>query len=98
MMVKHWSPWDNQLLRVLRGEFRLHSPALMFRPGPQGGVAVFHRERALGIWVATGRHTFSFTPKDIGQPGAGPCDIMEIIPMHYEMFSELLDMPGQSSA
>lgn len=97
-MVKYWSPWDNQLLRVLRGEFRLHAPILVFRAGPQGGVAVFHREHPIGLWVATERHTFIYTPKDVGRPPAGPCDIMNIIPLHYEMFSELLDVPDQNSA
>ena len=42
-MVRHWSPWDSQLLRVLRGEFRLEARTLTFRPGPQGG-----RELAAG--------------------------------------------------
>lgn len=97
-MVRDWSPWDNQLLRVLRGEFRLHSPTLMFRPGAQGGVAVFHRERVLGVWVATGRHMFRYLPHETGQRQAGPCDIMDIIPVHYELFSDLLDEPGQDRA
>ncbi len=97
-MVRHWSPWDNQLLRVLRGEFRLHSPTLVFRPGTQGGVAVFNRERALGVWVATGRHQFRYLPEDQVESGSEPCDIMDIIPLHYAMFSELLDMPGENSA
>jgi hypothetical protein len=97
-MVKHWSPWDDQLLRVLRGEFRLHSPDLLFRPGPQGGVAVFHRERVLGLWTATGRHTFCYTPWELDERPVGPCDIMQIIPLHYEMFSYLLDTPHQGSA
>ncbi len=96
-MVRHWSPWDNQLLRVLRGEFRLHSPTLLFRPGPEGGVAVFNRERALGLWVATGRHTYSYLPKDQVDAGSPPCDIMDIIPLHYEMFSDLLDAPDGTS-
>lgn len=97
-MVKHWSPWDNQLLRVLRGEFRLHSPVLMFGLGSHGGVAVFHHERTLGLWVATARHTYRYTPMDRGQSQAGPCDIMNIIPLHYEMFANLLDVPGQDTA
>jgi hypothetical protein len=97
-MVHHWSPWDNQLLRVLRGEFRLHSPALVFRPGEGGGVAVFNHERHLGVWVAAGRLTFRYVSKDHSQPPTAPCDIMDIIPLHYEMFSELLDQPDQNSA
>ena len=97
-MVRHWSPWDGQLLRVLRGEFRLHARMLTFRPGPQGGVAVFHREKLIGIWVATSRLAFRYLPDDPSIAATEPCEIMDIIPLNYELFSGLLDEASRDSA
>jgi hypothetical protein len=97
-MVRHWSPWDGQLLRVLRGEFRIHAPILTFRAGPQGGVAVYHRERPIGVWVATSRHMFRYEPHDRTIARTEPCDIMDIIPLNYELFSELLDAPERRTS
>jgi hypothetical protein len=97
-MVRHWSPWDSQLLRVLRGEFRLHSPTLTFRPGPEGGVGVYHREMLIGVWIATGRLAFRYVPNDPAVAAAGPCDIMDIIPLNYDLFSRLLDAASRDSA
>ena len=97
-MVRHWSPWDGQLLRVLRGEFRLHARTLTFRPGPQGGVAVFHREKLIGIWVATSRLAFRYLPDDPSIAATEPCEIMDIIPLNHELFSGLLDEASRDSA
>lgn len=97
-MVRHWSPWDSQLLRVLRGEFRLHARTLTFRAGPQGGVAVFHREKLIGVWVATSRLVFRYLPIDASIAATEPCDIMDIIPLNYELFSALLDDASCDSA
>jgi hypothetical protein len=97
-MVRHWSPWDSQLLRVLRGEFRLQARTLAFRPGPQGGVAVYHRETPIGVWVATGRLAFRYLPNDPSIAPTEACDIMDIIPLSYELFSGLLDEASRDSA
>jgi hypothetical protein len=97
-MVRHWSPWDSQLLRVLRGEFRLHARTLTFRAGPQGGVAVLHREKPIGVWVATSRLVFRYLPNDPSLVGTEPCDIMDIIPLNYELFSHLLEVASRDSA
>lgn len=97
-MVRHWSPWDSQLLRVLRGEFRLHSRTLTFRAGSQGGVAVYHREKPIGVWVATSRLAFRYIPNDTSVAATEPCDIMDIIPLNYELFSGLLDEASRDSA
>jgi hypothetical protein len=97
-MVRHWSPWDSQLLRVLRGEFRLHAQTLAFRLGPQGGVGVYHLEKLIGVWVATSRLTFRYLPDDPAVAATEPCDIMDIIPLNYELFSGLLDEAGRDSA
>jgi hypothetical protein len=97
-MVRHWSPWDGQLLRVLRGEFRLHARTLTFRTGPQGGVAVYYREQQIGVWVATSRLTFRYLPIDASAAATEPCDIMDIIPLNYELFSGLLDEASRDFA
>lgn len=96
--MRHWSPWDDQLLRALRGEFRPHSPALMFERGREGGVAVFHQRMQLGLWVATGQHQFRYLAFDRQEAPVEPCDIMSIIDVHYELFSELLDAQDRDSA
>jgi hypothetical protein len=97
-MVRHWSPWDSQLLRILRGEFRLHSRTLAFRIGPEGGVAVYHREKLIGHWIATSRLEFRYLPHDPTVSATEPCDIMDIIPLNYELFSRLIDDAGCGSA
>ncbi len=97
-MVRHWSPWDGQLLRILRGEFRLHSRTLTFRLGPQGGVAVYPSRDPIGVWVATGRLVFRYLPNDPSIAPTEPCDIMDIIPLNYELFSGLLDEASRDSA
>ena len=96
--MRHWSPWDEQLLRALRGEFRPHSPVLIFDRGSEGGVAVFHDQTQIGLWVATGQHQFRYLAYDRQEAPAEPCDIMDIIQVHYDLFSELLDATNRDSA
>ena len=97
-MVRHWSPWDGQLLRILRGEFKLHTGTLAFRIGAEGGVAVYHREKLIGHWIATSRLAFRYLPLDPSIAATEPCDIMDIIPLNYELFSRFLDEAGRDSA
>lgn len=89
--MRHWSPWDEQLLRVLRGEYRYNAPELSFLNGPEGGVAVFHGPDEIGLWVAVSRHSYRYLLTD-GTPATdGPCDIMDIVPLSRELFSAFLD-------
>jgi hypothetical protein len=89
--MRHWSPWDDQLLRVLRGEFRHKAPALSFENGSEGGVAVFHEAAEIGLWVAASRFAYRYLPAD-GSPSAeDPCDIMDIVKLSRALFSEFLD-------
>jgi len=96
--MRHWSPWDEQLLRALRGEFRVHAPLLTFMPGKEGGVAVLHEATEIGLWVAASRHCYQYMRAD-GSPGtAAPCDIMDIISVNHELFSDILHGAGRGSA
>ena len=89
--MRHWSPWDEQLLRVLRGEYRHNAPELSFAKGEEGGVAVFHNADEVGLWVAVSRHSYNYLLTD-GTPATNdPCDIMDIVPLSRELFSEFLD-------
>ncbi len=88
--MRHWSPWDDQLLRALRGEFRLHAPHIAFDRGAEGGVAVFHHAVQIGLWIAAGQHKFIFLPNDCPDAPAEPYDIMDIIGVHYSLFTDIL--------
>lgn len=89
--MRHWSPWDEQLLRALRGEFRNHAPALSFAAGVEGGVAVFHRTSEFGLWIAASRHNYYFVHADGRRAMDDCCEIMDIIPVSRELFAEMLD-------
>lgn len=92
--MRHWSPWDEQLLRVLRGEFRQDAPALTFERGSEGGVAVFHDSAEIGLWVAASRHCYRYLPAGSETAEAPPCEIMDIIEVSRGLFSEFLDAAG----
>jgi len=89
--MRYWSPWDDRLLRALRGEFRINAPILTFALGPEGGVAVLHGESKLGLWVATGQHTYLYVPAE-GRAAAStsPCDIMDIIAVSNTLFADFI--------
>ncbi len=96
--MRHWSPWDDQLLRALRGEFRIHAPILTFSPGREGGVAVFHGEAEVGLWVAASRHSYRYMATG-GEPTTpSPCDIMDIITVSRDLFANLIDPVDRGSA
>ena len=85
-------------MRALRGEFRVHAPLLTFMPGKEGGVAVFHEETEIGLWVAASRHCYRYMHAD-GSPGmTAPCDIMDIISVNHELFSSILYGTDRGSA
>jgi hypothetical protein len=88
--MRFWSPWDDQLLRALRGEFRLHAPLIAFDRGEEGGVAVFYDQAQLGLWIATSQHRFRYIPQENPEAAADPYDIMDIIDAHYVLFTDLL--------
>lgn len=89
--MRHWSPWDEQLLRVLRGEYRHDAPDLSFTHGSEGGVAVFHRADEIGLWVAVSRHSYHYLLTDGTPATQDPCDIMDIVPLSRSLFSDFLD-------
>jgi hypothetical protein len=89
--MRHWSPWDEQLLRVLRGEYRHDAPDLSFAHGAEGGVAVFHLADEIGLWVAASRHRYHYLLTDGTPATQDPCDIMDIVPLSRALFSDFLD-------
>jgi hypothetical protein len=84
-------------LRVLRGEYRHNAPELSFARGAEGGVAVFHGEDEVGLWVAVSRHSYSYLLLDGTPATENPCDIMDIVPLSRELFSEFLDAADHGS-
>lgn len=94
--VRHWSPWDDQLLRVLRGEFRHDAPALSFELGSEGGVAVFHEQSEIGLWVAASRLRYDYRPNGIGIGTDAPCDMMDIVRVSRSLFSDFLEPAGRT--
>ncbi|MFN3746557.1 MAG: hypothetical protein ACK4TL_17790 [Hyphomicrobiaceae bacterium] len=96
--MRYWSPWDDQLLRALRSEFKAYAPILTFVPGREGGVAVLHEQTEIGLWIAASRHTYRYLPADGGPGTAVPCDIMDIIAINRELFSDLLSAATRGSA
>ena len=77
--MRYWSPWDDQLLRVLRGEFRDSAPALTFAHGAEG------------LWVAAGRLAYRYLPAKGAPAMEEACDIMDIVKVSRALFSGLLD-------
>lgn len=98
LIVRHWSLWDEQLLRALRSEFRSHSRILVFERGAEGGVAVYHDRKQMGLWVATGQHQFRYLAYDRQEALAEPCDIMDIIAVNYDLFSTILNNSNRDFA
>ncbi len=95
--MRHWSPWDDRLLRVLRGEFRIHAPVLTFSLGREGGVAVFHGEAEVGLWVAASQHSYRYLTAG-GEPAtSAPCDIMDIITVSRDLFANFIDAADRGS-
>jgi hypothetical protein len=89
--MRHWSPWDDQILRALRGEFKAHAPALTFTLGDEGGVAVHYGEAVVGLWVAASRQTYRYLPAVGNSTASIPCDIMDIIPVSRTLLADFLD-------
>lgn len=89
--MRHWSPWDDQLLRALRGEFKAHAPNLTFALGEEGGVAVHYGETMVGLWVAASRHTYRYLPAVGSSTTSIPCDIMDIITVSRTLLADFLD-------
>jgi hypothetical protein len=90
--MRYWSPWDDRLLRALRGEFRINAPILTFTLGSEGGVVVFNGEAELGLWVAASQHTYRYVPADgRSDTSTAPCDIMDIIPVSHTLFADFID-------
>ena len=85
-------------MRALRGEFRVHAPLLTFMPGKEGGVAVFHEETEIGLWVAASRHCYQYMHADGSLGMTAPCDIMDIISVNHELFSSILYGTDRGSA
>lgn len=93
-IMRHWSPWDDQLLRVLRGEYRLDAPSLSFEHGSEGGVAVFHNQAEIGLWVAASRLRYHYRPAGNGQGTDSPCDMMDVVQVSRALFSPFLGLPA----
>jgi len=89
--MRHWSPWDDQLLRILRGEFRHDAPRLSFELGTEGGVATFHSGTEIGLWVAASRLSYRYMPAD-GEPVMEePCEVMDIVKVSRAVFFEFIE-------
>lgn len=89
--MRYWSPWDDQLLRVLRGEFRDSAPSLTFAHSAEGGVAVFHEQAEIGLWVAAGRLAYRYLPANGAPAMEEACDIMDIVRVSRALFADMLD-------